>query len=82
MPQITFNISVEKLEKIKDSLAGLYPIPGIPDPNNPKLMIPQFTKSQWAKECVRRWIIKQVARWEQSQAQKAIGYIEDNELIT
>ena len=82
MAVISFTISDAKVARVADALSGLYPIPTIPDPENPMHFIPEFTKNQWAKECVRRWIIKQVARWEQSQAQKAIVYNEDNELVS
>lgn len=82
MAQITFTIDNEKIERVKDALAGLYPIPNIPDPANPFQGIPQFTKTQWAKECIRQWIVRQVARWEQSQAQKKIAYNEENDLVS
>ena len=72
MAQITFTIADAKIDRIKNALAGLYPIP-MTDDIPP---VPQFTKTQWAKECVRRWIIKQVARWEQAEAQKNIAYNE------
>ena len=82
MATITFNIENGRIERIKDSLAGLYPIPTIDDPENEGETIPEFTENQWAKECVRRWMIKQVARWEQKVAKEAIAYTEEDNLIT
>jgi hypothetical protein len=82
MAQIIFNIEDTKIERIKNALVGLYPIPSIEDPENPGQFIPEFTENQWAKESVRRWIVKQVARWEQKQAMDAIAYNEEDDLIT
>jgi hypothetical protein len=81
MVQITFTIDDAKIDRVKNALVGFYPIPIIQDPENPMGQIPQFTENQWAKECVRRWIIKQVAQWEQLQAQKTITYNEEDGLI-
>lgn len=81
MAQIVFNIDNGKIERVKDAMAGLFPIPMIPDPEHPGEQIPQFTKTQWAKECVRLWIVKQVARYEQKKAQDAIVYNPDDSLI-
>jgi len=82
MAQITFTIDNGKIERVKSAMAGLYPIPIIPDPENPENQIPQFTENQWAKESVRRWMVRQVARWEQLQAQKGIVYSEEDTLIS
>lgn len=78
MSTITFTIDNGKIERIKAALKGLYPIPM----TNTEPYIPLFTDSEWAKECVRRWIIRQVARYEQLQGQEAIVYSEDDTLIT
>ena len=82
MATISFTIDNGKIERIKDALAGLHTIPSIEDPENPGQYIPEFTTTQWAKECTRRWIIKQVARYEQKIAKEAILYNEENDLIT
>lgn len=82
MAQIIFNIDNGKIQRIKDALAGLYPIPEIEDPENPGEFIPEFTKSQWAKECVRRWMIRQVARFEQKKNRDAVVYNEEDDLVT
>jgi len=64
MATIQFTITDEKVQRVKNAIAGLYPIPLIEDPENPGKFIPEFTKGQWAKEGVRRWLIRQVQRWE------------------
>lgn len=64
---MSFKIDDSKNERVKEAMAGLFPIPMIPDPDQKKnkgLHIPKFTKEQWARECVRQWIIKQVSRYE------------------
>jgi len=81
MATITYTIADAKIGRVADALAGLYPIPLIPDPQQPGQQIPQFTKNQWAKECIRRWVIKQVARWKQITDQAAIQYNEENDLV-
>jgi hypothetical protein len=81
MATITYTIAGAKIGLVADALAGLYPIPTIPDPNDPEQQIPQFTKNQWAKECGRRWYIKQVARWKQLTDQAAIQHNEEDDLV-
>lgn len=77
MATITFTIDNGKIDRIKDALAGLHPIPGSDGPGDP-----EFTKAECAKECARRWIIRQVARWEQKVAREACVYNEEDDLIT
>lgn len=74
MATIVFTIDNGKIQRIKDALAGLYPIPGGENP--------LFTKTEWAKECPRRWLIKQVARYEQRIAMDEIPYNEEDDLVT
>ncbi len=89
--KITFTIPDAKVQRIIDTMKGLYPIPMIPDPNfvsdptHPEIeapLVPQFTGNQWAKECVRRWIRDQVARWEQMQAKDKIKFAPEDDIIT
>ena len=83
MATIVFTIPNDKLDKIKDALKGLYPIPRINNGTEEEPdMQPEFTDGQWAKECVRRWIVRQTARFEQREAVDAIAYSEEDNLIT
>jgi hypothetical protein len=82
MATITYTIADAKIGRVADALAGLYPIPLIQDPNDPEQRIPQFTKNQWAKECIRRWVVRQAARWEQKVALDAVEYNEEDNLVS
>ena len=83
MVTITFTIPNDKLPNIVDAMKGLYPIPQI---NTGTKQEPvwenEFTDNAWAKECIRRWVIEQVAGYNQKTAQDAIAYEEDNNLLT
>ena len=82
MATITYTIPDGKIERIKAALSGLHSIPQIEDPENQGEMIDEFTPNQWAKECPRRWIRDQVARWEQKVARDAILYNVEDDIIT
>jgi len=83
MPRISFDITDEKLKKFETAMAGLYPIPSVNNGTEEEPdMRPKFTDSQWAKECLRRWVVRQVARYEQKTAIDAIAYSEDNDLLS
>lgn len=75
--EIKFNISDDKVERVKEAMKGLYPIPVNPDTQKPL-----FTDNTWAKEVIRRFIVQQVARWEQVKAQKAIKFMPDDTIVT
>lgn len=72
---IKFNVDDSKIANIIEAMVGLYPIPYIDE-------VPQFTEAQWAKECIRRWVIKQVARYNQLRAIKDCTYAEDDTLLS
>ncbi len=78
MAQITFNIDDAKIPRIKDAMKGLFPIPEDSNGN------PLFTETQWAKESVRRFIVKQVQRWEQTEAIDQVrgSIIEEDDLVS
>lgn len=83
MATITFTIPNEKLLRITDALAGLYPIPQVNNGTEEEPdMQPEFTNNQWAKESVRRWIVRQTARWEQKVAKEAIVFSPEDDIIT
>lgn len=82
MAQITFTIDNEKIVLIISAMNGLYPIPQInTGTEEDPVWENEFTNAAWAKECIRRWVIKQVARWIQGEAIKEITYSEDNLLL-
>jgi len=75
MATISFNIPSEALPRIIAAMVGLYPIPQIPDPEwvdpgdgSEAPIVNEFTDSQWAKEALRRKIIRDVRRWERKVA--------------
>jgi hypothetical protein len=76
MATISFDIPDEKIDKVVDSLVNLFPIPLAEDK-----VTPLFTQNQWAKECVRRWIVTQVARWDQVKAQRLIPFNIDDSMV-
>lgn len=89
MAKITFTIDKAKIEEVETALAELYSIPMVADPDfipsrehEPPNMIPEFTIKKWPRECLRRWLIKQVARYNQKKARDEIIYNEENDLIT
>ena len=67
-----FDIPVEKRDRIKDAMKGLYPIPLIPDPDysggGEAPLINEFTDEEWMKEATIRLIKNVVHRWESSTA--------------
>lgn len=92
MPEIKFTVTDERFNRIANALAGLNPIPEIELEVTEKtgrgktkkttVYKPEFTKKAWAKECVRRWIIKQVQRWEQKvEMEKAKKVSADDKLL-
>ena len=81
MADINFTIPDGKIAKVVDAMKGLYQIPTIDDPQNPGQNIPQFTDNAWAKEVVRKFIVQQVARWEQVKAQRAIQFTPDDTIV-
>lgn len=83
---ITFNIPDANVRIIRDALVGLYSVPTTTvdttiDGVDTVLFVPNFTENQWSKECIRRWVIRQVRRWEQRVQVEAIVIEEDNDLI-
>ncbi len=41
-----------------------------------------FTDNQWAKESVRRWVVKQVSRYETMVAKNAANVASEDDIIT
>ena len=78
---INLTIPTAALPRIVNAFSTLYPIPTIENPENPDEQIPEFTKEQWAKECLRRYIIKSVKRAEQKAANQAAVVDEDPTIV-
>ena len=85
--EIKVTVPEVKVSKVIDAFKGLYPIPQIPDstwvdPQDGTMtpMIPKFTDDEWPRECVRMWIVAQVARYEQLKAQQSIKFQPDDTL--
>lgn len=76
MANISFTIENTKLPRILAAMKGLYPIPIDKDEN------PLFTDNQWAKEAVRRLVVRDVARWETFIAKEAATVKPDDSIIT
>jgi hypothetical protein len=74
--ELKFQIDDAKVPRIIEAMAGLYPIP---DEN--KDGTPDFTPAQWGKECIRRWIYTQVARYETAKARQAINVPAESDLV-
>ena len=82
--QITFTVPDAQINRIIDTMKNLYAIPQIPiDPLDPgKGFKNQFTDAQWGKECIRRWVIEQVQKWEQQKAMSAVSVNQDDSIIS
>lgn len=78
--KIIFNIPNNKVKKVADALAGLYPIPEKPKSVNSDVFVPAFTKEEWIKECIRRWVIDQVKTWEEKEIKKQ-QVVKDDKII-
>ena len=81
MATITMTIPDPSVQRVLDAIAGIYPIPQIPDPGDPLNTIDEFTKTQWAKEHLKRHIRKVVARYETQLAQINAVVAEDGTIV-
>ncbi len=79
MVTISFDIPNEKVQRVANAMCGIFPIP-IDEESG----IPLFTKNQWAKEAIRRFVIKTVGRWEKKIAidEARNNTPEDDDLLT
>ena len=76
---ITFTLPTETVDRVVAGLNYLYPQPeqfdGAGEP------IPPIPDPAWAREVVRRWIVKQVARAEAKQQYDNIDTQPDDSLV-
>lgn len=80
MATISFTIPNEQIDRVRTALKGLYPIPTTTDEETGETT-PDFTDAQWGKECIRRWVIKQVKRYEEIQAKQAVDITVEDSLV-
>ena len=76
MAQITFDIDNTKIPRILAAFKGLYPIP-VDEAGDP-----QFTPAAWGRECLRRFMIRSVSRYETMVAKQAASAPEENDLVS
>ena len=76
MATITFTIDNEKLPRVVAALKGLYRIPKDSEGT------PLFTDSEWAKEAVRRLLVRIVFKWENKVAKDAVTVASEDDLIS
>jgi len=63
--EIKVNLADEKVEKVKDALSNLFPIPRNEDGSL------KFTQEEWIIECLKNFTAVNLQRWEQAAAQRA-----------
>lgn len=59
---IKFKILTAEIPRVVNALNGLHPIPDVD--------ALELTEPQLVKEVIRRWVVKQMERWEQKEAQR------------
>lgn len=80
---IIFTIDNEKVSRVIDTMNWLFPIPQINTGTEEEpIWENEFTENQWAKEAIRRWIIKQVKRYETYQAKQTVDIPAENDLVS
>ena len=55
---ITFTIPAAKAADFKAGFLAKCPVPLLEDPNNPSVLIPEYTEKQWIKEWIRRDVMR------------------------
>lgn len=71
--QIIFTVPDAKLQRIIDAFLAGY----IPEEEAPQ----SYTPAQWAREYIRRYVVKRVYAHERRQAIEALEILEDDSLI-
>jgi hypothetical protein len=71
MPQITFNIPADKIDRIVTAINTL--VPKTDD---------SFSDSAWAKEVIRQKIVAWVQQHEENEAFKAVSVAYDDSLLS
>lgn len=73
--EVKFIIPNDKIQRVVNAMKGLYTIPT--DKGEPL-----FTDNEWAKEALRRIVVRDVRRYETMIAQKEAVVEEDNDIIS
>lgn len=83
MATITLTIPDNKLSRIVDMFKGKFQIPKVNTgtPESP-VWENEFTDNQWAKEKLRRTVIQWVHSYEKDEAEKELGILKDDSLIS
>lgn len=81
---LQFTIPDVQAQRIINAMKNLYAIPHVLiDLNNPSMGTkPLFTDAQWAKECVRRWLIEQVQIHEYQKAMEQVVVSKDDSIVS
>ena len=78
--KITLTIPEAKVQRIVNAMKGLYPIPQSTDKDDNTTN--DFTDNAWAKEALRRLIVRDVQRWETKVAQDAAVVEPDDDIVS
>jgi hypothetical protein len=69
--EITIVIPAAKVDDFSAGFLQRMPIPTLEDPNDPGVLLPQFTKKQWIKYVIRRILLKIYAKGKMDLARQA-----------
>jgi len=72
---INTTIKLKDEPRIIEAFKSLYPVPTDQDAQGNRT--PRFSDDEWVRECLRLFVIQQVARYEQMKAQQAIRFQPD-----
>lgn len=70
MVNITFTFPDDKVQRVIDAMKGLYQ------------KEEGYTDSEWAKESIRRLVVREVYNYEMHKARQALNISEDNTLLS
>jgi len=76
MVKVNIDVPNDKVQRVIDAMNRIYPIPKDIDDN------PLFNETDWAKECVRRFIVRTVQRYETLKSQKENTVSQDDTIAT
>jgi len=74
--EVTFTVPDAAVGRVVAALEGLYPRPTNMNGT------PLVSSGDWAKECIRLWVIRQVARHETKVAMAGVQIAEDPTVIS
>ena len=68
MPSVTFNLTSEHITRLINAFCGLHDYDSMSEQTGE-------TKQEFSLRILRGWLVSQVRRWEQSEAQKAAAAV-------